>query len=88
MDVMVLSALYKGREKYVYKKNDAESYFVMNTYGSQAHAIKYAQAMERNYSGQSFATHNPCTKVHDVVIQLMGEDQVLNSEIKEKANEK
>ena len=44
--------------------------------------------MERCYTGQSFATHNPCTKVHEIVLQLMGKDEKLNKEISEKMNQK
>nr|WP_303247038.1 RloB family protein [Odoribacter splanchnicus] len=82
------SPFYKGKKEYVYKKNDPKNYSIMNKYGSQDSAIKNALAMERCYTGQSFATHNPCTKVHEIVLQLMGKDEKLNKEISEKMNQK
>jgi hypothetical protein len=82
------SPLYVNKRRYVYRKNDSENYSIMNKYGSQEHAIRYARAIEKNYLDQSFSKHNPCTKVHRIVLQLMGEDEVLNEEIKEKANER
>lgn len=82
------SPFYKGKKEYVYKKNDPKNYSIMNKYGSQDSAIKDALAMERCYTGQSFATHNPCTKVHEIVLQLMGKDEKLNKEISEKMNQK
>lgn len=81
------SGFYERREKYVYQKNDPGNYSIMNRYGSQEFAIKNAKALEENYSDRRFASHNPCTKVHHLLFQLTGSDEVFNEEIKRKVNE-
>ena len=82
------SPAYKDKKEYVYEKNNPENYSIMNKYGSQDSAIRNALDMEKYFTDQSFATHNPCTKVHEIVLQLMGEDEVLSKEISGKVNQK
>ncbi len=82
------SPAYKDKKEYVYEKNNPENYSIMNKYGSQDSAIRNALDMEKYFTDQSFATHNPCTKVHEIVLQLMGKDEELNQEISERVNQK
>ncbi len=78
------SPKYKEKKPYVYKKNAANNYQIMTTYGSMDDAIKYAEAKSKEYTDRRYATHNPCTMVFKLVRQLIGKDEVLNEELKRK----
>lgn len=77
---------YKSKKPYKYAKNDSQNYMIMTTYGSQDDAISRAQQQEQRFEGQKFATHNPCTTVFKLVRQLIGQDVILNNELKEKVD--
>lgn len=72
------SIAYKKQDAYVYKKNDPENYYVMNKYGSQENALKWAEAKSREYLNAKYAEHNPCTMVYKLVRQLIGQDEEFN----------
>ena len=72
---------YKSKKAYVYEKNAEDNYEVMNKYGSQENAIKWAEAQSEKWSGQPYAKQNPCTMVYQLVRQLIGTDAVLNKEL-------
>lgn len=78
------SPKYKAKKPYVYKKNAANNYNIMTTYGSMDDAIKYAEAGSKEYTDKRYAKHNPCTMVFKLVRQLIGKDEVLNKELEEK----
>lgn len=78
------SKLYKSKKPYKYEKNDPLNYEIMNKYGSQDRAIKYAKAGSEEYKDERFATHNPCTMVYKLVLQLIGKDDELNKELESK----
>lgn len=75
------SPLYKSKKPYKYQKNDILNYEIMNKYGSQENAIKYAKAKCEEYKDERFAKHNPCTMVYKLVLQLIGKDDELNHEL-------
>lgn len=75
------SPLYKSKTKYTYAKNDEKTFDILNKYGNQQHAIKWAQSCEENFTNNSYATHNPCTTVYNLVNQLLGKDDELNEEL-------
>lgn len=57
---------------YTYKKNDEEMYFRLKEYGSIEAAIRNAKQLTASYSGrQDFASHNPCTRVWELVQELL-----------------
>lgn len=83
-DAVNNSPKYKHKKKYRYQKADKENYCIMNHYGSQESAIKYAERKSKEYNDNRFAKHNPCTMVFKLVRQLIGQDQQLNQELAQK----
>jgi hypothetical protein len=63
-------------KKYKYKKNDPDTYRLINTYGSQALAIKYAKNLEKEHTCTRYALHNPCTKIYQLIIELENPEEV------------
>ena len=55
---------------YSYQKNSTDMYQVLQEYGNEAQAIKWAESLEKLYHDKEFATHNPCTMVHKLVAKL------------------
>ena len=72
------------KKKYEYAKNDECNFQIMTTFGSMDNAIKFAEANSKEYTDQRYATHNPCTMVYALVRQLLGRDNELNEELKNK----
>lgn len=72
----------KKTSDFVYAKNSTEMYDVLQKYGNQIYAIKNAEKLSEQYDNLNFASHNPRTQVHELVRQLIGQDEKLNSEIK------
>ncbi len=59
-----------GKKGYKYTKNSTEMYELINTFGNQNFAISNAEKLEKRYADRSYATHNPCTKVHILIKEL------------------
>lgn len=78
------SPKYKQKTAYEYAKNDKNNYHIMTTYGSMDNAIKFAETKSLEYSDLRYATHNPCTMVYKLVRQLIGKDDELNEELRNK----
>jgi hypothetical protein len=78
----------KSKKPYKYLKNAADTYEILQKYGNQAQAIKWAENLSKTYINGKFSTHNPRTQVYELVMQLIGEDKNLNEEIKKKFNER
>lgn len=66
----------KGRD-YVYQKNDKQNYNIMITYGSQEDAIRNAEALCKQFTDKAYHSHNPCTMVYKLVLQLLNRDEDL-----------
>lgn len=64
-----------------YKKNDKNIYQTLQTYGSEVNAIKWADALAKQYIGQQYAKQNPCTMVYELVEELTGKSRKLIDEI-------
>ncbi len=75
------SPLYKKKRKYRYIKNSSEHYNEMRTYGNIETAIKNAERLESLYYDVRYANHNPRTRVHKLICQLLGKDMVFNKKI-------
>ena len=58
-------------------------YDILQSYGNQEQAIKFAEKLTEQYDNLSFAKHNPRTQVYELVKQLIGQDEELNKEIKQ-----
>jgi hypothetical protein len=71
-------------EPFRYMKNSPDMYDVLQKYGDQRLAIRWAKELERNHIGENYATHNPCTLVYKLVEELNGDSATLNQEIENK----
>lgn len=54
-----------------YVKNSEKMFSILNQYGNQETAINNARKLESLYHDRSYSNHNPCTKVHTLVIELI-----------------
>lgn len=72
---------YKSKKTYKYKKNDAQHYAEMTTYGDMEQAIENAKNLDTLYNDQQYAKHNPRTLVYKLVVQLLGRDKEFNDKL-------
>jgi hypothetical protein len=72
----------KSPRKFEYKKNSEEMYSVLEKYGNQSQAIKWAEQLIKNHTCKNYAVHNPCTMIHTLVKELNGESEELLNQIK------
>ncbi len=56
---------------YKYQKNSEKMFTILNELGSQEVAIANAKKLEALYLDRSFSDHNPCTKVHVLISELI-----------------
>jgi hypothetical protein len=59
-----------GKKGFKYLKNSKEMFSLLEKYGNQEFAIENAQKLELLYSDRSYSNHNPCTKVHRLILEL------------------
>lgn len=83
-DAVNRSEQYRERKTYQYEKNATDTLDILQKYGSQDNAIKWAEAQSLTFTDTKFAKHNPCTMVFKLVRQLIGEDEAFNKLVKEK----
>ena len=75
----------KNKKKpFKYKKNAPDMFNLLNKYGNQGQAIKWANDLNDNFSGANFANFNPATQVFKLVEELIGKSEKLNKELIEK----
>lgn len=86
-DAVNKSPNFKKKSKFVYAKNDERNFEIMTKYGSMDNALKFAEVQSKKYTDKRYATHNPCTMVFKLVHQLIGKDELLNEELKNKVEE-
>jgi hypothetical protein len=67
-----------GDTNYRYLKNDANTFSTLKTFGNQEQAIEWAKQLTMKYADQRYATHNPCTRVHELIEELTNPQEVLN----------
>jgi hypothetical protein len=53
-----------------YTKNNPDMYALLMKYGNQKQAITWAKKLEKQYTGNNFAKHNPCTRAYALVEEL------------------
>lgn len=73
-------------QPFKYLKNSPNMFLVLEKYGNQAQAIKWAKAIESQQNGGKYSLYNPCTLVYKLVEELNGDSQDLNNEIMGKYN--
>ncbi|OFY40687.1 MAG: hypothetical protein A2X18_11550 [Bacteroidetes bacterium GWF2_40_14] len=61
---------FSGKKGFKYLKNSKEMFLLLEKYGNQEFAIENAQKLELLYSDRSYSNHNPCTKVHRLILEL------------------
>lgn len=81
-DKIAAQSKSKKPAKFKYQKNSKEMYAVLEKYGNQKQAIKYAEKLIENHSCTNYAIHNPCTRIHLLVQELNGDSDELNQKIK------
>ncbi|MBP8239898.1 MAG: RloB domain-containing protein [Saprospiraceae bacterium] len=57
-------------KKFKYTKNRPDMYRLLQQYGNEEQAIKWAGKLDESYTSAKYSTHNPCTKVYLLVEQL------------------
>ncbi len=62
----------KGEKGFKYKKNDEHIYRLLQKYGNEGQAIRYAQKLRQEFYNQKYADHNPCTWVDELVKEIQG----------------
>lgn len=77
----------RGTKDYKYAKNDAQNYQIVTTHGCQEDAIQRAESLHKNCTDEKYHTHNPCTLVYKLVLQLIGKDKELNEAVSAKMEE-
>lgn len=66
-----------GNPEYKYSKNDPDTYSILQKFGDQKQAIRWAGQLKLKYSDQRYATHNPCTLVHELIEELLNPEEFL-----------
>lgn len=66
-----------GNATYKYLKNDPNTFSILSIYGNQEQAIEWAKQLVQRYTDQRYATHNPCTRVHELIEELLNPQDVL-----------
>ena len=62
----------KRKNGFKYKKNDNNIYGLLQKYGNEEQAIKYAKRLREFFDNQKYAEHNPCTWVDELVKEIKG----------------
>ncbi|MDX1908110.1 MAG: RloB family protein [Bacteroidia bacterium] len=55
---------------FIYQKNRNDMYQILQEYGNEAQAIKWAQQLDQQYGNHQFSSHNPRTRVHVLIQEL------------------
>lgn len=77
---------WRGKTPYKYKKNDERNFEIMIKYGDMEQAIRNAQQQHMSFTDARYATHNPCTTVYKLVLQLLNRDKELINAVMKKIN--
>lgn len=66
-----------GNGSYEYKKNDPNTFLLLKEHGNQEQAIQRAKKLLQLFTDEKFATHNPCTRVHELIEELISPEKIL-----------
>jgi len=66
-----------GNANYTYLKKDPNTFSILKMYGNQKQAIAWAKQLKENYTDECYATHNPCTRVHELIEELLNPGELL-----------
>jgi len=73
-----------GMDNYEYKKNDPQTYHMLKQYGNQKQAMERAKKLINNFTCTRYAIHNPCTRVHELIEELLNPQHILKKIREEK----
>jgi hypothetical protein len=73
-----------SKEKFKYKKNSLEMYSILEEFGNQDQAYKWAKKLMKQNHSKDFSKQNPNTMVFKLVEELNGKSKKLNKEIIDK----
>ncbi len=59
-----------NKKSFKYLKNSKEMFSILEKHGNLEFAIENAQKLELLYSDKNYSNHNPCTKVHKLILEL------------------
>ena len=79
-----VNSISTSKKKYKYKKNSLEMYSVLERFGNQEQASKWAEKLMNQHHSKDFSRHNPSTMVFKLVEELNGKSEKLNKEIIDK----
>lgn len=65
-----------GDGNYKYQKRDPKTYSILKQHGNQEQAIKWAKKLQATFEDKKFASHNPCTRVHELIEELLYPEEV------------
>jgi len=65
-----INKTYKKKD-FVYLKNSKEMFSILENYGNLDFAIDNAKKLELLYTDKNYSNHNPCTKVHKLIQELL-----------------
>jgi len=67
-----------GDDNYKYKKGDPNNYHIMQTYGREDLAKRFAKRLRKMHKGTDYASHKPCTMVDKLVEELEQPEKLLD----------
>jgi hypothetical protein len=65
-----INKTYKKKD-FIYLKNSKEMFSILEIYGNLDFAIENAKKLELLYTDKNYSNHNPCTKVHKLIQELL-----------------
>lgn len=68
---------HSGDKSYTYQKKGNQTHSLLNQFGSQEKAIANARKLLKLFTDQKYSTHNPCTRVHELILELQNPTTVL-----------
>lgn len=70
----------KSRDNsFTYTKGDPDIYSLLQKYGNENMAKKYAEKLRKSFNNTNYATHNPCTMVDKLVDELQHPERFLRT---------
>lgn len=84
IETAVNDKIKKGKKHFQYQKNDPDMFTLLNKFGRQDLAIRWAKELSERITGEKFANYNPNTQVYKLVEELIGKSEKLNTEIIDK----
>lgn len=67
-----------GDSTYRYTKNDPATFSILETHGNREQATEWAKQLLERCDNDRYATHNPCTRVHELILELSNPQEVLD----------